>query len=148
MDNSVELKIGSDLPIDKVTALYHAVGWVIYSTEEYRPKLERSIRNSTYVVTAWEGEELVGLARTISDDVSIFFLQDILVHPEYQRRGIGRRLLENCLARFEHVRIKALLTDDEAHVKKFYESLGYVNTKNLKKRPLNAFVRVEGVELE
>ena len=51
--------------------------------------LPTAIRNSTYVVTAWHADQLVGLARGLSDDVSIFYLQDILVHPDYQRTGIG-----------------------------------------------------------
>ena len=65
--------------------------------------------------------------------MSIFYLQDILILPDYQRRGIGRMLLEDCLARFSHVRTKVLMTDDEARQKAFYESLGYRNTRDLEK---------------
>jgi hypothetical protein len=44
--------------------------------------------------------------------------------------------------------MQVLLTDDEERQKKFYESLGYKNTKDLKKTPLNAFVKIPGRELE
>lgn len=149
MDTSTYfLKIGHDLPLDQLVDLYNSVGWLAYTTDEQRPKLQEAIRNSTYVVTIWSGEKLVGLARCISDDVSICYLQDILIHPNHQRHGIGRRLLSNCLERFTHVRMQVLLTDDEERQKKFYESLGYKNTKDLKKMPLNAFVQITGRELE
>ena len=83
--------------------------------------IQAAIQNSTYVLTAWSGEKVIGLARCMSDDVSIFYLQDILIHPEYQRQGVGRKLLLKCLERFEHVRMKVLLTDDEEQQRMFYE---------------------------
>ena len=95
-----------------------------------------------------DSEILVGLARCMSDDSSINYLQDILILPEYQGQGIGRRLLEKCLERFKHVRTHVILTDDEDRQKHFYESLGYKNTKSLKKVCLNCYVKIKGMDLE
>ena len=89
----MEMRVGSDIPFDQLLELYNAVGWVMYTNEQRRGELEKAIRNSTYVVSAWDGDKLVGLARGLSDDVAIFYLQDILVHPEYQKQGIGKRLM-------------------------------------------------------
>jgi ribosomal protein S18 acetylase RimI-like enzyme len=145
----IDIRIGKhNLPLEQIMDLYNSVGWVAYTTEEGGLKLQEAIQNSTYVVTAWRGEKMIGLARCISDDVSISYLQDILVNPEYQRQGVGRKLLSNCLERFEHVRMKVLLTDDEERQKVFYESLGYKNTLDLKKTRLNTFVQITGIELE
>ena len=146
--SSYTIKTGHDLPFDQLVDLYNSVGWQAYTTDEQKPRLQQAIRNSTYVVTMWHGEKMIGLSRCISDDVSICYLQDILIHPEYQRQGVGRTLLLNCLERFAHVRTKVLLTDDEERQIKFYESFGYKNTKELKKIPLNAFVQIMGMELE
>jgi len=148
MDRLTTLKTGHDIPFDQLVDLYNSVGWLAYTTDEQRPKLQEAINNSTYVVTAWSGETLVGLARCLSDDVSICYLQDILIHPEFQRHGIGRKMLSNCLERFAHVRMKVLITDDEERQKLFYESLGFKNTKDLKKIPLNAYVQIAGRDLE
>ena len=60
-----------------------------------------------------EDQEVVGLVRSISDNVSIHYLQDILVHPNHQRTGIGRKLFERTLGRYKDVRTHMLLTDDE-----------------------------------
>jgi len=146
--DSITLKTDHDIPFDMLVDLYNSVGWLAYTSEEQKPKLQEAINNSTHVVTAWSDERLVGLARCISDDVSICYLQDILIHPEFQRHGIGRKLLSNCLERFAHVRMKVLITDDEERQKLFYESLGYKNTKDLKKTPLNAYVQITGRDLE
>jgi ribosomal protein S18 acetylase RimI-like enzyme len=145
MMTSIQLITTPNPPLPQLLALYNAVGWTAYTRDE--AGLEKAVRNSTYVVCAWDGEKLVGLARCLSDDASIFYLQDILVHPGYQRRGIGRRLMENCLECFAHVRTKVLLTDDEERQHTFYKSLGYKNTRELKKIPLNAFVQMNGIDL-
>lgn len=70
--------------------LYTSVGWARYVE---RPEmLVRAVGGSAYVVVARQGDQLVGLARCVSDEVSIAYVQDILVRPDYQRQGIGRRL--------------------------------------------------------
>ena len=97
------------------------------------------------MVTAWDGEVLAGLARVLSDDVSILYLQDILVHPNYQRRGIGMQLMNACLERYAHVRAKVLMTDDDERQRLFYERAGFKNMKSLDNATLNMFVQIDGV---
>lgn len=139
----IKLKIGCEIPLDQLLELYNAVGWHAYTKGQARENLPKAIRHSTYVVSAWIGDRLVGLARGLSDEVSIFYLQDILVHPDFQRRGIGRKLLINCLQRFQHVRMKVLLTDDREEQLKFYESLGYLNTKKMSNGILTTFIKLK-----
>ncbi len=139
--------IGTDnLTIEAVLELYANVGWTKYT--ENPESLLIGITNSTYVVTIREGTKILGLARCISDDVSINYLQDILVHTDFQKRGIGRKLLENCLDRFKHVRTHLLLTEDKELQRKFFESHGYKNTKDLKEITLNCFAKMTDMILQ
>lgn len=109
-------------PIDALTALYQAVGWTAYVNDP--AGLERALAHSTFVVAAWEGAWLVGLARVISDEASVWFLQDLLVHPDRQGGGIGSALMARCAARFSGVRRAVLLTDREG-AGAFYERHGW-----------------------
>ncbi|MEA2003159.1 MAG: GNAT family N-acetyltransferase [Actinomycetota bacterium] len=145
MIESVEVHVVDKVAIDELTDLYGAVGWVIYTAAP--AKLETAVTNSSHVVVARAGGQLIGLARGMSDDVSIFYLQDILVRPEWQHQGIGRRLLKNCLERFSHVRQKVLLTDGETAQHRFYESMGYRDIGRVANVNLHAFVRIEGLEM-
>lgn len=142
----INLKSGTDLSLDQLIALYGSVGWTAYTTEPMVSQLLQAIQNSTYTVAAWYGDCLVGLARGLSDDVSVFYLQDILVHPKYQRKGIGTALIQDCLKRFEHVRMKVLLTDDHPEQSQFYESMGFRNIKKWTAVKLNTFVKFRGLE--
>ena len=128
----IKLKVGNEVPEEQLLSLYESCQWYAYTRGHRRSELQQAVRDSTYVVTAWDGLKLIGLARGLSDNSAIFYLQDILVRPEFQRQGIGRQLLENCLERFKHVRSRVLMTDDEDKQIKFYESLGFKNTQDLK----------------
>jgi ribosomal protein S18 acetylase RimI-like enzyme len=141
----IEIRVGNDLPFDQLLQLYNSVGWTVYTDEE-RTELQEAVRNSTYVVSAWSGNILVGLARGLSDDVSIFYLEDVLVRPDFQRMGIGKQLVTNCLERFKHVGTKVLLTDNEERQLRFYESLGFKNTKHLSNLPLSIFIQMDGLD--
>ena len=124
---------------DELAGLYDAVGWVAYTRD--LDSLERAMQGSSHVVTARRGGRLVGLARVVSDGATIAYLQDVLVRPEEQGNGVGRRLVTEVLAPFETVRQQVLLTDDEPGQRAFYESLGFAEIRDLDPASLRAFVR-------
>ena len=127
----------------ELVELYDAVGWTTYTTDP--DVLVAAVEGSTRVVTARYGEDLLGLARVLSDGASIAYLQDVLVRPELQREGVGRQLVQAALEPFAHVRQKVLLTDDEPRQRAFYESLGYTELREYGDGALRAFVRFEGL---
>ena len=143
---STEITVVETVDRAELMDLYGSVGWVAYTQDPDR--LVAAVHNSTYVVTARISGELVGLARGLSDGASIFYLQDILVRPDRQHRDVGRALLNDCLRRFDHVRQKLLLTDDEPAQHRFYESMGYRDTRLVENVALHAFVKIEGLDLE
>ena len=116
---SREKKIDSD----KLMKLYQNVGWSAYT--EDLDRLKEAIMNSLDVITAWEDGELVGLIRTIGDGLTILYIQDILVQKNYQKRGIGSRLLQEILEKYASVRQKVLLTEEAEDVRAFYEKNGF-----------------------
>lgn len=133
------------ITVDEVVALFDSVGWTAYTSDP--PRLLAAIERSTYWVTARDDHNLVGIARGLSDDFSIFYLQDVIVHPDSQQHGIGRTLLERCLTRFEHVRQRVLLTDDEERQHRLYRAAGYRDVATLDNYRLHAFVNIRGVDL-
>lgn len=121
--------------------LYRAVGWSGYADDPQT--LAGALRGSTCVITARRGGDLVGLARVVSDGATIAYLQDVLVHPDHHRAGIGRRLVGAAFEPFAHVRQKVLLTDDEPGQRAFYEALGFTAAADHPQGPLRSFVRFD-----
>lgn len=129
-----------DLPTrEELVRLYESVGWSVYTTDPDR--LHLAISRSLRVVCARDGDELVGLARIVGDGLTIVYLQDILVAPSHQRRGIGGQLMAEALRPFEDVRQQVLLTDDEPRQREFYEAMGFTEIRDVKNAALRAYVR-------
>ena len=124
----------------ELLSLYESVGWTAYTRDPQL--LTRAVRSSSFVVTARTEEGgLVGLARAISDDATICYLQDILVRPTFQGTGIGRALVEHVSARYQHVRQTVLVTDNEPGQRAFYEALGFTEGSNFTPEPVRVFAQ-------
>ncbi|MFP7707880.1 GNAT family N-acetyltransferase [Trueperella sp. LYQ141] len=114
---------------EELIALYDSVRWSSYT--DNAESLFAGIANSRYLVTARNDEgKLIGLARIIGDGYTIAYLQDILVHPDYQHCGIGLQLIEAVFAPFHHCRQHVLITDAEPYQRRFYESAGFVEARD------------------
>ena len=107
---------------EEILPLYTSVGWTAYT--DAPDVLHRGFERSLLTFAAYEGETLVGLARAVGDGETIVLMQDLLVFPQYQRRGIGTALMRAMMERFANVRQFQLLTDDTEKTLAFYRSLG------------------------
>lgn len=108
----------------EILALYKSVGWENYVSNPQM--LEKAFRNSLLTLASYEDDRLVGIVRTVGDGASVVFVQDLLVHPKYQRRGIGTALLTEILRTYDAVYQIQLLTDHSDESIAFYRSLGFV----------------------
>jgi ribosomal protein S18 acetylase RimI-like enzyme len=86
--------------------------------------LEVAIANSEPVITVWDGQRLIGLARATSDGVYRATIWDVVIHPDYQGAGLGRKLVETVLShpRMSRVERVYLMTTHQQH---FYERIGF-----------------------
>ncbi|MFV5998447.1 GNAT family N-acetyltransferase [Streptomyces sp. NPDC056231] len=117
----------------EMLSLYDSVGWEGYTADV--DKLCRGLRNSHLVITARDGSgTLLGLARTVSDDEHICYVQDVVVNPAHHRQGVGRALVEDLMRRYSHCRFFVLSTDHESSPEgkrnhAFYRSLGFLSLR-------------------
>jgi predicted N-acetyltransferase YhbS len=89
----ITYRLGNDLDLDAVIELYRAS-----TLGERRPVADRArmaamLAHANLVVSAWDGELLVGLARSLSDFSYCTYLSDLAVRASHQRWGIGRELI-------------------------------------------------------
>lgn len=81
------------------------------------------IENASLLVTAWDGERLVGIARSLTDFTYVAYLADLAVDADYQRRGIGRQLIEETKRRLGKECMIVLLAAPKAN--DYYPKLGF-----------------------
>lgn len=112
-----------DLPSEQLRGLFQLVGWSDGTeTPEQKEQFSVGFQNSTLVVSAWDGERLVGAVRVLSDRMFRSVLYDLAVDPSYQDRGIGRELVRRCIGHFPN---SEWLVQTTPQVAGYYETCGF-----------------------
>lgn len=106
---------------NQVLPLYQALHW---SSAEKPDLLLKALTHSHTVVTAWDGDRLVGLGNAISDGYLVVYYPHLCVHPDYQGKGIGRDIVQRLQQRYQGFHQHTVLADGAAVG--FYEKMGFV----------------------
>ena len=113
------------LTAEEYNMLRVSVGWAA----EHPDQAAAAMRNSELVITARDGNRAVGMARLITDGGASAFLEDVVVHPDYRRRGIARELVQRVVEYIDaglkpEYRVKITILSAEG-LESFYESFGF-----------------------
>mgnify|MGYP003303869283 FL=1 len=108
----------------EILPLYESVGWINYIRKPQMLKDAYLFSLKSYA--AFADSKLVGIIRVVGDGSSVVFVQDLLVYPEYQRKGIGTALLKRIMDDYRGVYQLHLLTENTEKTIAFYKSLGFI----------------------
>jgi len=89
----IDYRLGNDLDLDQVIELYRASTLAERRPVDDRQIMAAMIRHANLIVTAWDGDLLIGIARTLTDFSYVAYLADLAVRQSHQRRGIGIDLI-------------------------------------------------------
>jgi GNAT superfamily N-acetyltransferase len=118
-----------ELDYEAVARLFEAVGWGERAAD--RARLEALVRASLWVVSAWEGGELVGFGRAISDGLTTAYVTDVCVRPDRQRRGIGTGVVEALLRGRDEIQF---VLRAEPQYQPLYRKLGFEPARTMLRR--------------
>ena len=96
----IEYKQTKDFTADELQKLFLSVHW---ESGNYPEKLVRAMHNSTRVISAWDGDKLVGLVRALDDGETVAFLHYLLVDPAYQGQYIGDELMKRIMSFYQNL---------------------------------------------
>lgn len=108
------------IPPSAVLALYRVVAWLWISRP---PDVLATVLDHHPAVGAWDGERLIGFARAVTDGHFRAYIEDVIVHPDYQRQHIGQELMAHLLTSLTHIDVISLFCQSE--LRPFYEQLGF-----------------------
>lgn len=118
---TVKILLHQEQPIhpQAVRALYTAMNWWPERTEEQIAQ----ILTTHIAIGAWDKKRLIGFARIISDHCFHAYIEDVMIHPAYQRQSIGKRLISRLLEAIAHIETVTLFC--EVDLIPFYEKLDF-----------------------
>jgi|SRR5713226_1969126 len=124
----VTFKYGNDLDLDQVVELYHASTLGERRPIDDRRIMSDMIRYANLVVTAWDGDLLIGISRTLTDFTYVGYLSDLAVRQSHQRKGIGLKLIEKTREKMGPRSMLVLLAAPKAV--DYYPKIGFTRHEN------------------
>ena len=88
------------------------------------PRLQTMLDHAGILITAWDGERLVGLGNAISDGYLVVYYPHLVVHPEYQGNGIGTEIVKSLQRKYHDFHQQSIIADGKAI--EFYKKSGFV----------------------
>lgn len=96
--SEITYRLGNDLNLDDVVELLKATSLGVRRPIQDRNAIANMIHHGNLTVTAWDGQLLVGIARSLTDFSFVAYMSDLAVRESHQRRGIGRELIQRTRA--------------------------------------------------
>ena len=126
-----------DYKENEILPLYESVGWVNYTKNP--EMLKEAYNHSLKIYGAFENGKLIGIIRVVGDGFSVIFIQDLLVYPQYQRKGIGRALINKILCEYKDVYQIHLMADNSERSALFYKAMGFLMDTDINCRAFSKY---------
>lgn len=117
----IRYSLERNFSVEEVRKLYQSVGWL---SADYAERLVQAFEKAGLVISAREGDQLVGLLEAIDDREMIAYIHYLLVKPEYQKQGIGKRLLALAEDYYKSY-LYLLVISEKKETAGFYETCGF-----------------------
>lgn len=118
---NIEYKETKNFTEKEIEELFLSVKWL---SGKYPSRLIKALKSSYFVVTAWDGNKLVGLIRALDDGEMVVFLHYLLVHPDYQGNGIAAHLLDTIKEKYKDYLYINIMPDERQNIT-FYQKHGF-----------------------
>lgn len=106
---------------DQVQELFLSVGWI---SGQYPQRVYRALMHSETVITAWDGERLVGLTRLIDDSELVAYMHYVVVHPDYHGHGIAGEMMRRVKEKYKDYLYIELMPEESKNAA-FYQRHGF-----------------------
>jgi len=118
--------INAPITTEQVVSLFRGSG--LRRPIDNPERIQKMPENANLILTAWDGEQLVGIARCLTDFSYCCYLSDLAVRRNYQRMGIGKRLIQQLRQTLRDEGMILLLAAPEAM--NYYPRLGFEKVNN------------------
>jgi ribosomal protein S18 acetylase RimI-like enzyme len=88
-----------------------------------REAFENMYKHANLIISAWDEDKLIGISRSLTDFSYVAYLSDLAVDVQYQKQGVGKRLIQETKAKLEQDCMLVLLAAPKA--REYYRPLGF-----------------------
>lgn len=121
----ITYRTGGNLNLDEVIAVYEASTLGARRPTKDRSRMAEMMKHANLIVTAWDGDLMVGIARSFTDFSYTTYMSDLSVRDTHQKRGIGKELIR--ISQEAGGSNATLLLTAAPEAEDYYPHLGFVN---------------------
>jgi ribosomal protein S18 acetylase RimI-like enzyme len=122
---TIEYRKNVALDVNQVIELYKRTSLAQRRPIDKPDVFKKMIEHANLIISAWDGDKLIGMARSLSDFAYVTYLADLVVDKRYQRQGIGQKLIQQTQASIEAGSKIVLLAAPTAN--DYYPQIGFQN---------------------
>lgn len=128
-NKKINICISTDKKIDlyALEELCDTVGWVRRPLKKVKIAIENSFLIISLSYQDKKEKRLIAFARATSDNTFNATIWDVVVHPEFQRKGIGKILIQEVIKNLRYSDINTITLFADPQVLKFYTNLGFIS---------------------
>ena len=119
--NSITYCLGKRLTKEEISSLFCSVNW---PSGNYPELLEKGFQNAGTVISAFQGNTLIGLVEVLDDGFAVAYVHYLLVHPNFQNLQIGTHLMDLVIEIYSHY-ISLVVIAEKSQSLPFYNRLGF-----------------------
>jgi len=123
----IEYKLTPELDLDQAIDLYVASTLGERRPVHNRARFAKMLEEADLIITAWDGDLLVGVSRSITDWVWTTYLADLAVRVSHQKQGIGKELMRRTQEAAPQAKLLLLAAPAAAN---YYGHVGFTNLPN------------------
>ncbi|WP_141432578.1 GNAT family N-acetyltransferase [Bacillus sp. 03113] len=111
---------------EQFTSLHEASGLIKNKKGSYsKEQLFQAANNSWYHISIFDGDQLIAFGRMISDGVYQALICDVMVDPSYQKKGLGKQIIEELVSKCRESGIQSIQLFSAKGKQHFYKKLGF-----------------------
>lgn len=119
MENFV-IERNTQLIPTEVENLRTAIGW-----DSNKGKYKEAFKNTYAQFSIKKDSELIAYGRIVSDRIIYAFIVDLMIHPNYQRKGLGKKFIEHIVNELKKDKIKYIQLTFDSELETFYKNCGF-----------------------
>lgn len=117
----IQYSTNREYTVPQIQELFSSVGW---DSARFPDRVFKALQGSSTVVTAWDGDHLIGLARAIDDGEMLAYIHWVLVNPAYHSQHVGSGLITHMKDRYKDYAFLEVMPEQSKNVP-FYEKQGF-----------------------
>nr|YP_009295548.1 GCN5-like N-acetyltransferase [Mastocarpus papillatus]AOL58032.1 GCN5-like N-acetyltransferase [Mastocarpus papillatus] len=122
----IYISTGKNINLHELEKLCDSVGWVRRPLKKVKIAIDHSFITISLFYKYNNNKKLIGFARATSDTVFNATIWDVVIHPNFQGKGLGRALMDQIILQLRYADISTITLFADPQVVSFYRNIGFI----------------------